>query len=89
MNIMTRCNQPVAAPLICSYKHSLSWVGVGHPYLLSAHEIACAIGPEKCIALPFLHAFSGYHVLLATERILCENYRKIFDEVTPAQLFVL
>jgi len=26
---------------------------------LPAHEMAGALGPEKCIALPFRHAFSG------------------------------
>ena len=25
----------------------------------AAHEMAGALGPERCIALPFVHAFSG------------------------------
>jgi hypothetical protein len=38
------------------------WVGfaTGKTFrYIPAHEIACALGPEKCKALPFLHAFSG------------------------------
>jgi hypothetical protein len=38
------------------------WVGfaTGKSFrYLPAHDIACALGPEKCAALPFLHAFSG------------------------------
>lgn len=66
------------------------WVafGVGKSFRhLAAHEMARALGPDKCIALPMFHAFTG-----------CDNVSffggrgkktawdtwKAFDDVTPA-----
>ena len=54
---------------------------------LPAHEMAGALGPEKCIALPFLHAFSGCDTVSSFagrgKRTVWEIW-KIFNEVTPA-----
>ena len=38
---------------------------------LPAHEMAGALGPERCIALPFVHAFSGCDTVSSVERRLC------------------
>ena len=54
---------------------------------LSAHEMAGALGPEKCIALPFVHAFSGCDTVSAFagrgKKTVWEIWN-IFNEVTPA-----
>ena len=54
---------------------------------LPAHEIARALGPEKCIALPFLHAFSGCDTVSSFsgrgKRTVWDIW-KIFGDVTPA-----
>lgn len=54
---------------------------------LPAHEIARALGPEKCIALPFLHAFSGCDTVSSFagcgKRTVWDIW-KTFNDVTPA-----
>ena len=54
---------------------------------LPAHEMARALGPEKCIALPFMHAFSGCDTVSSFagrgKRTVWEIWN-IFNEVTPA-----
>ena len=39
------------------------WIafGIGKNFrFFAAHEIAKVLGPDKCIALPMFHAFTGY-----------------------------
>ena len=54
---------------------------------LPAHEIAGALGPERCIALPFVHAFSGCDTVSSFagrgKKTVWEIW-KVFNEVTPA-----
>ena len=54
---------------------------------IPAHDIAHGLGPEKCIALPFLHAFSGCDTVSCFaghgKKSVWEIWN-IFDEVTPA-----
>lgn len=54
---------------------------------LPAHEMASVLGPEKCIALPFLHAFSGCDTVSSFagrgKKTVWEIW-KTFIEVTPA-----
>ena len=54
---------------------------------LPAHEMARALGPEKCIALPFLHAFSGCDTVSSFagrgKKTVWEIWN-IFEEVTQA-----
>ncbi len=66
------------------------WVafGVGKSFHnLAAHEMAKALGPDKCTALPMFHAFAG------CDNVSCFGGRgkktawdmwKAFDDVTPA-----
>ena len=54
---------------------------------LPAHEMAHALGPQKCIALPFVHAFSGCDTVpcfAGCGKKTVWNVWEIFDEVTPA-----
>ncbi len=54
---------------------------------MPAHEIAHALGPEKCIALPFMHAFSGCDTVscfAGRGKKTVWNTWNIFDEVTTA-----
>jgi hypothetical protein len=54
---------------------------------LPAHEIARALGPEKCIALPFLQAFSGCDTVSSFSgrgKKTVWDIWKIFGDVTPA-----
>ena len=54
---------------------------------LPAHEMAGALGPERCIALPFVHAFSGCDTVSSFagrgKKTVWEIW-KVFNEVTPA-----
>ena len=54
---------------------------------LPAHEMAGALGPERCIALPFVHAFSGCDMVSSFagrgKKTVWEIW-KVFNEVTPA-----
>ena len=54
---------------------------------LPAHEMADALGPDRCVALPMFHAFTGF------DRVSCFGGRgkrtawdmwNAYDEVTPA-----
>ena len=52
-----------------------------------AHEIARSLGPDKCIALPFLHAFSGCDTVSSFAgrgKKTVWDIWKTFDDVTPA-----
>ena len=54
---------------------------------LPAHEMAGALGPEKCTALPFLHAFSGCDTVSSFAgrgKKTVWDVWNAFDEVTPA-----
>lgn len=54
---------------------------------LPAHEMAVALGPEKSVALPFLHAFSGCDTVSSFagrgKRTVWDIW-KTYQEVTPA-----
>ena len=51
------------------------------------HEMAHALGPQKCIALPFVYAFSGCDTVSCFAghgKKTVWNVWEIFDEITPA-----
>ena len=53
---------------------------------LPAYEMAHALGPQKCIALPFVHAFSGCDTVSCFAghgKKTVWNVWEIFDEITP------
>ena len=44
----------------------IQWIACGvdkHVRFLGAHEIATALGPSKCRALPFFHALNGCDIV--------------------------
>ena len=51
-----------------------------------AHEMAHALGPQKCIALPFVHTFSGCDTVSCFakhENKAMWNVSESFDGITP------
>ena len=53
---------------------------------LPAHDMAAVLGPEKCVALPFLHAFSECDTVSSFAgygKSTVWELRKKFDVITP------
>ena len=54
---------------------------------IAAHEIARALGPDRCMALPMFHAFTGCDTVSffrgRGKRTTCDTW-KAYDDVTPA-----
>ena len=51
---------------------------------IAAHEIAKALGPDRCIALPMFHAFTGCDMVSFLEEKLKELHGiHVYDDVTP------
>ena len=58
-----------------------------HFRYLPAHDMAINLGPEKCKALPFLHAFSGCDTVSSFAgrgKKTVWDIWNVFNEVTPA-----
>ena len=71
-------------------KNAEIWIvfGVGKSFrFLAAHEMARTLGPDRCMALPMFHAFTGCYTVPCFagrgKRSAWDTW-KVYDNVTPA-----
>lgn len=70
------------------------WIAFGtrkYFSFIAAHEIARALGPDQCMALPMFHAFTGCHTMSCfgrRDKRTAWNTWKSYGDVTPALCYL-